>query len=63
MKTQYPFYEVPDEFEIVRDVIDVVLRTYQDNPVFRYKCDKEIEEKYKEEFVTDIKFVGQMFHA
>lgn len=63
MKTQYPFYEVPDEFETVRDVIDVVLRTYQDNPVFRYKCDKEIEEKYKEEFVTDIKFVGQMFHA
>lgn len=63
MKTQYPFYEILDEFVTVRDVVDVVLKTYQDNPVFRYKRGKEIEEKYKEEFVTDVKRIGQMLHA
>lgn len=63
MKTEYPFYEVPNEFETVNDVIDVVLKTYKENPVFRYKCGKEIKEKYKEEFVADTKLIGQMFHA
>lgn len=31
MKTEYPFYEVVDEFEAVRDVVAVIPRTYQDN--------------------------------
>lgn len=62
MKTQYPFYEIPDVFETVKDVIEVILKTYKNNPVFRYKCGKEVVDKYKEEFVSDIKLTGHMLH-
>lgn len=62
MKTEYPFYEVVDEFETVKDVIAVVLKTYQDNPVFRYKQQKEIKEKSKEEFTKDVRRIGHLFH-
>lgn len=62
MKTEYPFYEVVDEFETVKDVVAVVLKTYQNNPVFRYKQCKEIKEKSKEEFTVDVQRIGQLFH-
>lgn len=62
MKTEYPFYAVEHEFTTVKDVVEVVLKTYQDNPVFRYKQGKEIKEKSKEQFVTDVRRLGQMFH-
>ncbi len=62
MKTEYPFYEVEHEFTTVKDVVEVVAKTYQDNPVFRYKQGKEVKEKSKEEFVTDVRRLGQMFH-
>lgn len=62
MKTESPFYEVVDEFETVKDVIAVVLKTYQDNSVFRYKQGKEIKEKSKEEFTADVQRIGRLFH-
>lgn len=62
MKTEYPFYEVEHEFTTVKDVVEVVLKTYLDNPVFRYKQGKEVKEKSKDEFVTDVRRLGQMFH-
>lgn len=62
MKTEYPFYEVEHEFATVKDVVEVVVKTYQDNPVFRYKQGKEIKEKSKEAFVGDVRRIGQMFH-
>ncbi len=62
MKTEYPFYEVEYEFKTVKDVVEVVLKTYQDNPVFRYKQGKEVKEKSKEEFVTDVRRLGQILH-
>ena len=62
MKTEYPFYEVEHEFRTVKDVVEVVLKTYQDNPVFRYKQGKAVIEKSKEEFVSDVRRLGQVFH-
>uniref|UniRef100_UPI0040559F78 AMP-dependent synthetase/ligase n=1 Tax=Acetatifactor sp. TaxID=1872090 RepID=UPI0040559F78 len=62
MKTEYPFYEVEYEFTTVKDVVEVVLKTYQDNPVFQYKQGMEVKEKKKEEFVTDVCRLGQLFH-
>ncbi len=62
MKTEYPFYEIVHEFTTVKDVVEVVLKTYQDNPVFRYKQGKEIKEKSKETFVADVQRIGQMLH-
>lgn len=62
MKTEYPFYEITDEFETVKDVIVVVLKTYHNNPVFRYKQGREIWEKSKDEFVTDVQQIGHLFH-
>ena len=37
MKPQYPFYDVEYELNTVKDVIDIVLISYKDNPVFIYK--------------------------
>ena len=62
MKTEYPFYDVEYEFTTVKDVVEVVQKTYQDNPVFRYKQGKEIKEKRKDEFLLDVRRMGQMFH-
>ncbi len=63
MKTEYPFYDVENEFTTVKDVVQVVLKTYQDNPVFRYKQGKEIKEKSKEEFVADVQNLGRILHG
>lgn len=62
MKTEYPFYEVEHEFETVKDVVEVVLKTYGDNPVFRYKSAGHIMEKNREEFVRDVRRLGQGLH-
>jgi len=62
MRTEHPFYEVEHEFATARDVVEVVLKTYQDNPVFRYKQGAEVKEKSKEEFVTDVRRIGQVLH-
>lgn len=63
MKTEYPFYEIVHEFQTVKDVVEVVLKTYQENPDFRYKERKAIKEKSKEEFVRNVQRIGVLFHG
>jgi long-chain acyl-CoA synthetase len=62
MKTEYPFYEIKYELNTVRDVIMVTRKSYQNNPVFRFKQGKEIREKSKEEFIKDTELLGNVFH-
>ena len=62
MKPQYPFYDVEYELNTVKDVIDIVLISYKDNPVFIYKKGDKILEKSKDTFWRDINRMGSMFH-
>lgn len=62
MKTKYPFYDIVHEIKTIKDLIALVPKSYQDNPVFCYKDGKEIKEKFKEEFVSDINKIGRMLH-
>lgn len=63
MQTKYPFYEIEYELHTVSDVVALVLKTYGDNPVFRYKRGKEICEKGKDVFVADVQQIGNLFHT
>lgn len=63
MKTEYPFYEIKYELNTVRDVVSVTAKSYQDNPVFRYKLGNGISEKSKEEFLNDIGRAETLFHT
>lgn len=62
MKTEYPFYQIKYELNTVKDVLDVIEKSYENNPVFRFKECKEIKEKTKEEFIQDIQRAGNLFH-
>ncbi len=62
MKTEYPFHEIKHEFHTVQDVVNVTAETFGENPVFRYKQGKDIVEKSKTEFISDVNLLGALFH-
>ena len=62
MKTEYPFYEIEHELSTVRDVIGLTEKSYRENPVFCYKEGKEIKNKSKKEFLSDIERMETLFH-
>lgn len=62
MKTESPFHEININVNNVKDILEVVLKSYADNPVFCFKRENEISRKYKEEFYLDVKQIGNVFH-
>lgn len=62
MKTESPFHEININVNNVKDILEVVLKSYADNPVFCFKRENEVSRKYKEEFYLDVKQIGNVFH-
>lgn len=59
---EYPFYDVDLSFRTVRDVVDVIHDTYQDNPVLRYKEGDRVVSVDKETFTERIQQIGRSLH-
>ena len=47
MKTESPFHEININVNNFKDILEVVLKSYADNPVFCFKRENEISRKYK----------------
>lgn len=62
MKTEYPFYDIENEFETVKDVVYFVQKAFADNPVFRYKEGGNIVDKSKQDFIRDLELVQNFYH-
>lgn len=51
MKTESPFHEININVNNVKDILEVVLKSYADNPVFCFKRENEIQENTKKNFI------------